>query len=271
MKKYSLHKGRRMGGINKKEILLNFLIQEIALAKKIRAPLFEEDDLKGHKQIEQITQTILTTSERAQIEPLFLTTLFVRYAFPLKYHHTALRSIKTAWNRFKENHFDDECLQLSTMFKNGVTLTRVNHDLKIFFTNWNALQKKMQNTQKFTLERSTDMEFFTYKIALKVYFFVRPVVLAHVGDIILEETTLLRFLTMATETGMIQRDNIRLYYLVKRDPVSTEYFAERIIKVYSQQFQYDPVLSNVGAAPAKPRQRDEEAIKKIEELRRKRV
>ena len=263
-------------GVSQIDLISKYLREEIALAKSIRSPLFEEEDLDRYdKQIVSVSSKMLKVVKKINLNSFFLVKLFVKASFPTNGRHFAINALEYAWKTFKESKFDDDCLSYGQYITGSEVLRQVDADLRVFFSTWNKIAKSTKeahkqnpNAQPYFLDKAYIGNFYAYKAALGVYFFTRPIILANskLGDIILDEFALRKFLLIGYETNYFFASNIALPFLSKKTFDETQYSIIDMLNKYNDKFQNDKTLKakKLRAVSGKKFiKRDEEAIKKI--------
>jgi len=223
---------------------------EIVRVKRIRVPLFEEDDLDGtDKYLIPVAKKILAAADKIKVDYLFVAKLFLKMSFPLSGQHTAIRSIGFAWKKFKEQYFDEECVALGAFFSQVEDFSKVDDQLRVFFKNWNSIAESLRdayqkNQSPLFLEKAYALDFYSYKVALKLFFYVRPVVLtgSSLGDIFTEKTSLYNFVQMCHLAGRLRPGSVTLGAFVKKDPTSTRFFVESVVQEYIAKYKKDPTM-----------------------------
>jgi len=258
--------------LNQVKITISFLQDEIALAKRIRSPLFDIDELKDSKAkyIEEVAKKIVKCANKHSIDTFFLAKLFIKYAFPFSTSHIPVHTLNASWSRFIETVFDEECL---TLCKLNTSDAQVDENLTLFFSNWNTLAASLEKAYKagastVFLDKASGRDMKPYKTALKIYHFIRPhTILSSVfGDIITDKTALYSFIKACVDTKRIFQAKAVMAFLVKKDGASSKFFVESMEREYINIHKDDPSMKMKDlreVAPAPDIKRDTEAINKI--------
>jgi hypothetical protein len=259
-------------GLNQLELTTSFLQDEITIAKKIRSPRFDIEELQGKKAkyVESVAKKIINCAAKHQIDTFFLARLFLRHAFPASTSHTAIHLLESTWGKFIEIVFDDECLLLCRM---TLLDASIDSNLNTFFKNWNSIADSLSKayqtgSSSVFIEKLADRDFRSYKTALKFYHFIRPysIISSVFGDVILDKTALYTFIRAAVDTKRIFQAKLVLAFLVKKDPLSSKFFVESMEKEYINIHKNDPTMKNKDlkeVAPTPSIKRDNAAINKI--------
>jgi len=265
-------------GIRKNDMLFFILKDEICKAKHFRTPMFEQEQLdKNDKHLTVVAKDLRNASSKFEIDPMLLTKLFVKYAFPGNYQHTPISTIKHKWSVFRNEMVDTQIFKAANLMRDSnIPFGQVDSDLNIFFDNWQYLanftstQNRDSKDSGFFFEKTCIFELYPYKLAFCAYFFTRPVTLEIpvIGDIILDVNALHNFIKMMSDSGFLRHPSVRLGILVKDDPTSTATFVKRVVDRYLSVHKNDPILSQLDRGTMiAPRQikRDTDAIRKIKD------